>query len=677
MKLFYKYIKPFIITIIFLIGLLSIQALFDLSLPEYMSKIVNIGIEQNGIEEVVPIAIRKSELDKLISLDNSGLIKRSYEESNKYEVLDDLVYTLKDSIDKKEIEPEMLKSISTLISKNIPNNNYMLKKQASIMYIKSEYDIVGISIGDIQTNYILRVGGAMLGISLISMIVSVTVSFIAAKISAKLGSSLRKDIFRKVESLGKTEFNEFKTSSLITRTTSDVSKVQNLIIMVLRVISYAPIIAVGGIIKVINTNTNMSPIIVIAITAILIVVLIMFKFAVPKIKVIQTLIDKINLILRENLNGILVIRAFNTEKHENKRFDEVNKELKGISLFVNRLYSSMFPFIMFIMNTITILIVWIGSKQVDLGTIQVGDMMAFIQYTMQIIMSFMMISFTFVMIPRGIVSMNRIKEVLKKEPRVKNKLNLNKFNNIKGVLAFRNVSFKYDDAKHPILDEIDFVAKPNETTAFIGSTGSGKSTIMNLILRFYDVTSGSITIDGVDIRDVDLKDLRDNISYVPQKGALFSGTISSNLKYGNESAKEDEIKKYSKISESYDFIKNMESGFDSNVAQGATNVSGGQKQRLSIARALIKKSKIYIFDDSFSALDFKTDKNIRKALKKELKNSTVLIVAQRINTVLDADKIIVLENGKIVGIGKHKELLSNCPEYKKIALSQLSEEELI
>ena len=517
----------------------------------------------------------------------------------------------------------------------------------------------------------------MIGVALIGLIASVTVGFISSRISSGLGKNMRKSIFEKVQSFSNIEFDKWGISSLITRTTNDTMQIQHIMVMLLRVIFYAPILGIGGVLKVLATDNSMAWIIVVALVSILIVVIGLFIFAVPKFKLVQKLVDKLNLVTRERLTGLLVIRAFNTEKHEEARFNRANRNLTKTNLFVNRTMATMFPLMMLIMNVITILIVWVGAHQIDSGIIQVGDMMAFIQYTMQIIMAFLMISMTSIMLPRASVAAGRIDEVLNVKPTILDPENPKQFDgNLKGNIKFKRVSFKYPDADKYVIKNISFEAKAGETTAFIGGTGSGKSTIVNLIPRFYDVTEGYITIDGIDIRDVTQHDLCDRIGYVSQKGILFTGTIASNLKHGKEHASEEEMKEAAKTAQALDFIMKKEKQFKEEIAQGGTNVSGGQKQRLSIARALIKKPDIYIFDDTFSALDFKTDAALRKALSKTTKESTVLIVAQRINTIMNADKIIVLDNGRIVGMGKHEELLKNCKVYKEIALSQLSKEEL-
>ena len=549
--------------------------------------------------------------------------------------------------------------------------------QSAIRYVKAEYKAIGINVNKLQTNYIFKTGAIMLGIALISMVATVAVGYLGARVAAKLGRNLRKQVFEKVVSFSNKEMDEFSTASLITRSTNDIQQVQMLMVMLLRIVFYAPILAIGGVIKVLNTNTSMAWIIGVAVLAIVSVVLLLFGLVMPKFKSVQKLVDRVNLVTREMLTGMLVIRAFSTEKHEEKRFDKANTDLMKTNLFVNRAMSMMMPTMMLIMNVITVVIVWNGGHSIDSGNMQVGDMMAFIQYTMQIIMAFLLISMVSVMLPRAVVSMDRIDEVINTDLSIKDKKDAKEFNeNKKGIVEFRNVSFRYPNAEEDVLSNITFTARPGKTTAFIGSTGSGKSTLINLIPRFYDVTEGEILVDGINVKDANQHKLREKIGYVPQKGVLFSGTIDSNLRYGRKDATEEEIKKAAEIAQASEFINVKPKGFESEIAQGGTNVSGGQKQRLSIARAIAKNPEIYIFDDSFSALDLKTDAALRKSLREETGNSTVLIVAQRISTILNADQIIVLDQGKVVGIGKHEELLKTCEVYNEIALSQLSKEEL-
>ncbi len=563
------------------------------------------------------------------------------------------------------------------IDKNFENLPNTMIDQAAISYVKNEYNNIGLNIDKMQTNYLLYTGGLMILIALLSMAATVTVGFIGARVAANLGKNLRSKVFSKVIGFSNAELDKFSTASLITRSTNDIQQIQMLMVMLLRVVFYAPILGIGGVIKVLNTETSMAWIIVVAVVAISAVVIVLFTVVMPRFKRVQKLVDRINLVTREILTGMMVIRAFSTERHEEKRFDKANNDLTKNNLFVNRTMALMMPTMMLIMNGITILIVWNGSHSIDAGTMQVGDMMAFIQYTMQIIMAFLMISMVSVMLPRATVSAGRIDEVLSTEYVVKDpvapiKLEEDK----KGFLKFNNVSFKYPNAEENVLSNITFTAMPGETTAFIGSTGSGKSTLINLVPRFYDVTEGEILLDGIDIRKVSQHDLREKIGYVPQKGVLFSGTIESNLKYSGKSITDENMIKAAEIAQATDFIKGTKESYNTEISQGGTNVSGGQKQRLSIARAIAKKPEVYIFDDSFSALDFKTDAALRKALKKETLNSTVLIVAQRISTILHAEQIIVLEEGRIAGIGTHNELMKTCDVYKQIALSQLSKEEL-
>ena len=730
-----KYLKPFIASIIIVIVLLFIQAISELSLPDYMSNIVNVGIQQGGIENSVPEVIRESEFEKLsIFMDGSdyNFVKENYKIINKEDLsekeLDKYInkYPGLENETLLEIntkDEDTLEKINSLLSKpeliisglesgeinekmNLPegtdpfemlsmlpkeNLNSIIEnvnsqfdempesmlEQAAVSFVKNEYSEIGINTDKLQTNYIILAGIKMLGIALISMLAAVIVGLISSRIAAGLSKNLRRDVFKKVTTFSNAEFDKFSTASLITRSTNDIQQIQMLMVLLFRIVFYAPILGIGGVLKVLKTDTNMTWVIGLGVVLILILVGTLFSLAMPKFKSVQKLVDKVNLVTRESLIGMLVIRAFSTEKYEEEKFDKANKDLTKTNLFVNRLMSSMMPAMMFIMNGLTILIVWVGSHQVDLGTMQVGDMMAFMQYAMQIIMSFLMISMISIMLPRASVSANRISEVLYTDLSIKNNGTTEFKKDKKGIVEYKNVSFKYPGAEDYVIEDISFTAKPGETTAIIGSTGSGKSTLINLIPRFYDVTKGSITFDGVDIRDVDQKKLRNKIGYVPQKGVLFSGTIESNLKYGMENASDKDVELAANIAQATEFIETKPDKYNTEISQGGSNVSGGQKQRLSIARALVKKPEVYIFDDSFSALDFKTDSKLRKAIKENIKDATMIIVAQRISTIKDANQIIVLDEGKVVGKGTHKELLDSCEVYKQIALSQLSKEELM
>lgn len=747
MKKLLKYLRPFAGAIIVAIMLLFVQAISDLSLPSYMSNIVNIGIQQKGIEDAVPKAIKSSELNKLLLFTNSDdkkvvednykLIRKEELSNDDYEkyikqypelanediyVLDTkskdvkrklneilgrpmLITSLFESGDATKVmgdsgnvmaAPEgvdMANMDPFMMLSNMPEEQVLeiikgvngkldempesMLTQSAVTYVREQYKELGIDIDKVQTNYLFMAGAKMLGVALIGTIAAVIVTFIAARIAAALGRNLRKDVFNKVVGFSNAEFDRFSTASLITRTTNDIQQIMMLIVMGLRIVFYAPILGIGGIVKVVKSGAGMGWVIVVAVVSILSLVAVLFVFAIPKFKMVQKLVDKLNLVTRESLTGMLVIRAFSTEKYEEEKFERANMNLTKTNLFVNRAMSMMMPLMMFIMNGVTLLIVWVGSHRVDSGVMQVGDMMAFMQYVMQIIMAFLMISMVSVILPRALVSAGRVSEVLNTDIAIKNIENPVSFKvEEKGEIEFKNVSFKYPGADEYILKDINFKAKSGETTAFIGSTGSGKSTLINLIPRFYDVTSGEILIDGENIKNVSLHDLREKIGFVPQKGMLFSGTIESNLKYGGEHISDEYMHKAAEIAQATEFISSKESGFNTEISQGGTNVSGGQKQRLAIARALAKNSEIFIFDDSFSALDFKTDAKLRKAINEELSDSTLLIVAQRISTIMNADQILVLDEGKVVGKGTHKELMENCEVYRQIALSQLSKEEL-
>ncbi|MBU5257588.1 ABC transporter ATP-binding protein [Tissierella praeacuta] len=735
LKLFREF-KPFTILIIIIIGLLLFQASMELALPDYMSNIVNVGIQQNGIEDIVPKVIRPGELEKVkmfLNEDERNLLYSSYrlinkedltereykDFVNKYPLLEkEELYILntksKEDIEKmnsflgkpmliiwgiengaslpfanlpeetdpfmvlKNLPKEQLNAMKSGIDEQFKNLPETMINQSATNYIKSEYETIGINMRKTQSNYILYTGGVMLFIAFLSMAASISVGFISARVSASLGRNLRDKVFRQVTAFSNSEFDDFSTASLITRSTNDIQQVQMFSMLMLRMVFYAPILGVGGIIRALRTNTSMAWIVAVGVMAILTLVIVIFSIAMPRFKKLQKLVDRVNLVMRESLNGLMVIRAFNTQGFEEKKFDNANNDLTKTNLFVSRIMTTMMPTMMFIMNGIMLLIIWVGAHEIDKGAIQVGDMMAFMQYTMQIIMSFFMLSMVSIILPRASVSAGRIAEVLNKELTIKEAENLKEFNkDIKGLLEFKNVSFKYPMAEEYVLKDISFIAMPGETTAFIGSTGSGKSTLINLIPRFYDVTEGEILLDGINIRDIKLHDLREKIGYVPQKGVLFTGTIESNLKYGKNSGVSDEdILKAIEISQAKEFIDEKDKGILSEISQEGSNISGGQRQRLSIARALVKKPEIFIFDDSFSALDFKTDAALRKAMNEEIEDRTLLIVAQRINTIMNAENIIVLDEGRIVGMGTHKELLRNCDVYRQIALSQLSEEEL-
>ena len=716
----FKYLKSSIFSVLAIILLLFCQAYLDLTLPDYTSKIVNVGVQQGGIENAAIEQIGENTLDTLtLFMDSKDrkYILNQYEKSDTYKGED--IYELKEdsNIDKVSsimARPMMIlsyaeqdqKSDDSTVSFDLPEGvtleqaltmmsdvqrEKMLDEidkkikdipdsiidQAAVSFVKSEYQRIGVDTDTIQTMYIVKVGIIMLGIALGAMAVGILIVFIGSRMAAKLAKTLRHKVFTKVVGFSKNEIKTYGQSSLITRTTNDVQQVQMVVVFLLRVVFYAPIIGIGGVIKAMHTNADMTYIIGVAVVAILAVVITLFAIAMPKFNRVQKLIDKLNLVTREILSGLPVIRAFSNEKHEEERFEEANKRLTKVNLFINRAMSFMMPIMMLVMNFVCLIIVYQGAKGVDSGVMQVGDIMAYIQYTMQIIMAFLMISMMSIMLPRANVSAKRIMEVIETPDTIYNSDHLVEFNpEMRGRVEFKNVSFRYPDADYDVITDIDLVANPGETTAFIGSTGSGKSTLINLIPRFYDVTDGELLVDGVNIKDVDLKKLRDKIGFVPQKGVLFTGTIKDNIKYGNDNITDEDVNKALDIAQATEFVSKLKGGVDYDISQGGTNVSGGQKQRLSIARAIAKDPDIYVFDDSFSALDFKTDAKLRGELAKITKNKTVLIVAQRISTIMNADKIVVLDEGRVVGIGKHKDLLENCSVYKEIALSQLSKEEL-
>ena len=730
-KLF-KFMKPYAATILMIVVFLVLQAYCDLSLPGYTSDIVNVGIQQGGIDTAIPEQISVEDMDRLflfVSEQDQKTVLDAYErdtdtyESEAYVLKDGILKNEKrtdkigailskpmmlvtvfssDSEETKEMTDAMFASLPkemlsedmtvfdvlgmmpeeqraqmvTQIGEKVDEMPETMLEQAATIYLKEAYKNLGMDTDKIQTGYMLRTGGKMLALAAGGMIVSMIVGFLASKVGASTGRDLRGKVFRKVVEFSNGEFDKFSTASLITRSTNDIQQIQMLTVMILRMVLYAPIMEIGCVFKVFHTNVSMSWIIGLAVVLIAMVVMVLFVVAMPKFKILQNLVDRLNLVTREILTGLPVIRAFSTEKHEEERFDQANKDLTKTNLFVNRAMTFMMPTMMLIMNAISILIVWVGANGINDGQMQVGDMMAFIQYTMQIIMAFLMICMISIMLPRAAVSATRVDEVLTSTTLINDPKQPKHLKEGKGMVEFNHVSFRYPGAEEDVLHDISFTAKPGETTAIIGSTGSGKSTMVNLIPRFYDVTEGKITIDGEDIRNVTQHELRDQLGYVPQKGVLFSGTIASNILYGNPDGSEETMMEAAKVAQAAEFIEEKPKCYDSRISQGGGNVSGGQKQRLSIARAIAKDPKIFIFDDSFSALDYKTDVTLRKALKEHTVNSTVIIVAQRISTILHADQIIVLDEGKVAGIGTHKELLKNCDVYYQIAASQLSEKEL-
>ena len=761
MKNLFKYAASYWKAMIAIVLILVVQAYCDLSLPAYTSDIVNVGIQQGGIEDEVPRQIATEEMEKLllfVSEDDQQTVMDAYTEDNTSYKKE--AYVLKDSVAEEENTMENLKDIlqipmmmtseiesgsdttkqmedklkeqmsqgmaqsmpqgadrtmpegmpqgesqaesqavslddmsmfdllkmlpaeqrATMVEKIEEQMSEMpdtILDQASVSFCRSAYKDLGMDMDQTQIHYLLKTGGQMAVLALLGMAASIMVAFLASRVGASAGRDLRSGVFHKVVGFSNNEFNHFSTASLITRSTNDIQQIQMLIVMLLRMVLYAPILAIGGVLQVMKTNVSMSWIIGLAVIIIAFVVLLLFLVVMPKFKVLQKLVDKLNLVTREILTGLPVIRAFSTEKHEEERFDDANRTLTKTNLFVNRAMTFMMPVMMLVMNGVSVLIVWTGAHGISDGQMQVGDMMAFIQYTMQIIMGFLMLCMISIMLPRAAVAADRVEEVLKSETMIHDPKQEKHFpEDGKGVLTFDHVSFRYPGADEDVLEDITFTAKPGETTAIIGSTGSGKSTLVNLIPRFYDVTSGDITLDGVDIREVKQQELREKLGYVPQKGVLFSGDIASNIMFGNSHGSDDEMIEAAEIAQATEFIDTKPEKYKSPISQGGSNVSGGQKQRLSIARAIAKHPQVFIFDDSFSALDYKTDVTLRRALAEKTSGSTVLIVAQRISTILHAEQIIVLDEGKVAGKGTHAELLKNCPVYREIAESQLSRKEL-
>ena len=714
-----KYLKQSAGYIVLIIALLFVQAYCDLSLPDYTSKIINVGIQQKGIEDSVPEKLRDSTMENL---------KLFMDDDQKEEVLanyrkEDDTWILKDNISKEtrenlnddfskammvlsvftgdskqakelltqmglpegtdpmevlsQLPAEALQQIIDQVDEKLEDMPESIVTQAGVSFVASEYQALGMDVDAMQMQYLLKSGLQMLAMALVIMLAAVSITFISSRVAGKLGHDLRNSIYRKVMSFSSKEYNKFSTASLITRSTNDVQQVQQVMAMMFRIVLYAPILGIGGVIKVLQTDSSMTWILAVAVGLIFMLIIVLFQVAMPKFTKLQTLIDRLNLVSREILTGIPVIRAFSREKHEEERFEKANMDLTKTNLFVNRCMTFMLPVMTLIMNGTSVLIIYNGSYAVDNGTMQVGNVMAFIQYAMQIIMAFLMITAMSIMLPRANVAAGRIDQVLKTEVSIEDpKEPLSPSEGVKGQVEFDHVSFAYPDAGENVLTDISFKAKKGQTVAIIGSTGSGKSTLVNLIPRFYDVTEGSVKVDGVDVRAMSQKELRDKLGYVPQKGVLFSGTIDSNIRYGKPEIAETQVEKAAEVAQAREFILTKAETYNSPVSQGGTNVSGGQKQRLSIARAVAKDPEIFIFDDSFSALDFKTDSKLRKALKEHTKDATTIIVAQRISTILNADQIIVLEDGHMVGIGTHKELLANCEVYGQIARSQLSEEEL-
>lgn len=714
-----KNLKPYWKSVLIIVLLLIVQAYCDLALPDYTSKLIDTGIQNYGIEHCSPLQIPEKAytiIKGFMDEDDVTVWEKYYEQSDDgiYNMTDDgkdhideidqacmepmmmyyYPYTMVDSDEDNqlkqmlaasgmtldELPPEMWSQMGTQMKQMIDSMRDSMgddmMMSSAITCTRTCYDSMDYNYKDIQMSYLKRVGVEMILMTLLMVASAILTGLVAARVAAGVGCDLRESIFKRVISFSDAEINRFSTASLITRSTNDVQQIQMVTVMLLRMVLYAPVLAVGGIIKVVESGASMGWVIVVAVAGILVVLGVLMAIALPKFKIMQDLVDRVNLVSREILTGIPVIRAFGREKFEEERFDKANKDLTKTSLFVNRVMTFMMPVLMFIMYAVTILIEWVAAHRIDSGELQVGSMTAFITYTMMIIMSFLMIGMLSVMLPRAGVAADRIKEVIDTESTICDKPDCKKLEAVKGVVRYEHVSFAYPGADEDVLTDLDFEARPGETTAIIGSTGCGKSSLVQLMPRFYDVTGGKITIDGTDIRDVSIESLRENIGYVPQKGVLFSGTIASNIRFGAEDASDEQMKKAAAIAQATDFIEEKDKQYDSSISQGGTNVSGGQKQRLAIARAVARNAKIYIFDDSFSALDFKTDVAVRKALREDMTDSTVFIVAQRVSTILHADQILVLDEGKIVGKGTHKELMENCPVYEQIARSQLSEKEI-
>jgi ATP-binding cassette subfamily B protein len=741
-----RYTKPYLLMLIVSIALLFAQANFDLALPDYLSRIVNTGIQQGGIENAVPQAIRQSEMDHVLTfilsnekdsvLANYTLVNKDSADYEKYieeypVLATESVYVLND-IDQTEIDhlnpimgkallavsgieqvladpskaeqmggafggfdvsklppgvdifsmlgqlpSEQLSQIKDGINSKFDSLGDEMIAQAAVRSVKAEYQALGMDTVKLQNRYIINLGAWMLGLTLLSALCTIIVGYTSARIAAGMARDLRRDTFQKVESFSSTEFEHFSTASLITRTTNDITQIQMVTMIMIRMIFYAPLIGIGGVIKVLSKDSPLAWLIIVAVLMLVSLIIIIVSIAMPKFRIIQKLTDRVNLVARENLSGMMVIRAFNMQGFEEKRFDKANVDLTAVNLFINRTMVVMMPIMMFIMNLLMLSVIWFGAKQVADANMQVGDMIAFMQYGMQIMFAFLMMSMLFIILPRASVSADRVAEVLETATHIHDPKEPKKFPApFKGLVEFRNVSFRYPGADEDILHDISFTAKPGQTTAFIGSTGSGKSTIISLLPRFYEATGGSILVDGVNIRDVTQHDLRDKIGYVPQKGVLFSGTIESNLIYADKNATPQMLEDAVVIAQAKEFVTSSPEGLAKEISQGGTNVSGGQKQRLSIARALVKKPPIYILDDSFSALDFKTDAALRRAFKEHAADSTLLIVTQRVSTVKNAEQIIVLDEGRIVGKGTHRELMETCETYREIATSQLTREEL-